>query len=111
MVDVNPLTPDIAVCGQLRPADMAELARLGYKAVICNRPDNEEPGQPTMEENARAAKAAGLAYMTLPVSGKPTAVQGEVFAGMVAKLPTPLVAHCKGGGRSAMLVKLAGLDA
>lgn len=100
---LRPLSDELTVSDQLKPEDMAALAAQGYRAVICNRPDGEEPGQPTMAENKAAAEAAGLAYATLPVAGRPTEAQGDSFAALVETLPKPIVAHCKAGGRSAVL--------
>jgi sulfide:quinone oxidoreductase len=83
---------------------MAEFAAMGFKTVVCNRPDGEEAGQPTMAMNKLAAEKAGLVYLALPVSGMPTAEQGAAFAALLADAPSPVLAHCKSGGRSKVLV-------
>ncbi|KAK0340933.1 hypothetical protein LTR94_028496, partial [Friedmanniomyces endolithicus] len=59
---------------RIAPSALAELAEtLGLKQVINNRPDHEEPGQPTSEEIQAAAEATGLEYVWAPVSGMPNA--------------------------------------
>ena len=60
----------VCVAPQLTPEAMAELARLGFKSVVNNRPDFEhDPDQPTSAAMQAAAEAVGLAYRHLPVDG------------------------------------------
>ena len=62
------IAPDVCVAPQLTPESMADLAALGFKSVVNNRPDFEEgPEQPTSAQVEAAAQAAGLAYAYLPV--------------------------------------------
>ena len=60
---------DSALCvrEQILPGQMAEAARLGFRSVINARPDGEDPGQPTSDQVAAAAHAAGLEYRHIPV--------------------------------------------
>ena len=88
---------------------MAELARLGFKSVVNNRPDFEHgPDQPTSAQVEAAALAAGLAYRHLPVNGgyqSPEEV--AAFRALVADLPHPLLAFCRSGARSTRLYQLS----
>src|SRR3546814_16010627 len=54
---------------QLEPSDMQQIADAGFGTMICNRPDGEEPGQPTVSSVRDAAEAAGIAFHHIPVSG------------------------------------------
>jgi uncharacterized protein (TIGR01244 family) len=70
-----------AVSPQLAPRDMRGLADAGFKVLICNRPDGEEPNQPAVASMREAAEEAGLAFHHIPVSGgefPPVAI--EAFA-------------------------------
>ena len=100
---------DVFVAPQLDPAAMAEVARLGFRSVICNRPDFEHgPDQPTSAQLEAAARAAGLDYRVLPVAGgyqSPEEV--AAFRTLVAELPHPLLAFCRSGARSTRLYQLA----
>lgn len=60
------LTPTLAVMGQISAADIPALHAAGFKTIINNRPDDEEPGQPTAAETQAAVEAAGLAYIYQP---------------------------------------------
>jgi uncharacterized protein (TIGR01244 family) len=99
------VSPDVCVAPQLAPAAMAELARLGFRSVINNRPDFEHgPDQPTNASIEAAAKAAGLEYRFLPVDGGyQSPEQVEAFAKLLQELPRPLLAFCRSGARSTKL--------
>src|SRR3546814_16106667 len=58
-----------AVSPQLEPSDMQQIADAGFGTMICNRPDGEEPGQPTVSAVRDAAEAAGIASHHIQVSG------------------------------------------
>ena len=103
------VSPDVCVAPQLEPAAMAELAAMGFKSVVNNRPDFEEgPQQPTSALMQAAAEAAGLAYAYLPV--QPAWQSPEQIARMadlLASLPRPMVAFCRSGTRSGKLYQAA----
>src|SRR3546814_13340096 len=70
-----------AVSPQLEPSDMQQIADAGFGTMICNRPDGEEPGQPTVSSVPDAAEAAGSAFPHIPVAGGEfPEVQIEAFA-------------------------------
>jgi uncharacterized protein (TIGR01244 family) len=108
------LDPEVLVATrQLRPEDIAAAASLGVAAIVNNRPDGEEPGQPDSTEIEAAALAAGLLYRHIPVAGgfPPSAV-----AAMADTLDEgPALLFCRSGTRSAWLWALArasrGVDA
>src|SRR3546814_17818853 len=63
------LRPGIAVAGQPAKPDISALAGLGYRTIINNRPDGEEPGQPTAEKARAERERQGLAYGNTPENG------------------------------------------
>jgi uncharacterized protein (TIGR01244 family) len=103
------IAADVCVAPQLEPAAMAELAALGFKSVVNNRPDFEEgPHQPTSVQIEAAAKAAGLAYAYLPVQpAYQSPEEIERMAELLASLPRPMVAFCRSGTRSGKLYQAA----
>ena len=100
MADIRKVTDDFAVAPQIAPADMAEVAALGYRLVINNRPDGESPDQPPGADMARAAEAAGLAYVAIPVRGGPTADQIDAVQDAIKDAKGPVFAFCRSGTRS-----------
>jgi uncharacterized protein (TIGR01244 family) len=103
------LTSDVCVAPQLTPADMAELARMGFRSVVNNRPDFEGgPEQPTHAAMQAAAEAAGLLYRYLPVNGAYQSPEEiAAFGALLAELPRPLLAFCRSGARSTRLYQAA----
>jgi len=103
------IAEDVFVAPQLDAAAMAEVARLGFKSVVNNRPDFEHgPDQPTSASVEAAATAAGLAYRFLPVAGgyqSPEEI--AAFKKLLADLPHPLLAFCRSGARSTKLYQQA----
>ena len=102
------------VSGQIQPDDVSALAAQGIRTIINNRPDGEGPGQPTGEEIAAAAEAAGLAYRAIPITQlEPGAVAATAEA--LSESERPILAFCAAGTRSTYLWALAcssqGVDA
>ena len=95
------LNEHIWVSGQIDPQELAALAaRLGVSRVVNNRPDHEEPGQPTSAEVRTAAEAAGLDYMEAPVRGLPDP-DTVARVGEWLTEPAPTLMFCRSGMRSA----------
>ncbi len=98
------LTPRLAVASQITPAEVAQIAAAGYTAIINNRPDGEEPGQPTAAEVEAAAGPAGLSYIHQPVVGTNiTPADVETFGRLIEETPGKILAHCRTGTRCTML--------
>ena len=99
------VAPDVFVAPQLTPEAMAEAARAGIRSVVNNRPDFEHgPDQPTNAAIGAAARAVGLEYRFLPVSGSfQTPEQIAAFARLLDELPRPILAFCRSGTRSGSL--------
>lgn len=107
MTEFRRVTPEFAVAGQLELADIARAAAEGYKVIVCNRPEGEDPGQPTEAEIKAAIQAAGLAYKSLPYTGAtPPGVVGET-AELLEETNGPVLAYCRTGRRSIMAWALA----
>jgi sulfide:quinone oxidoreductase len=101
---IKPLTDTLSVSPQIAPGELAALAAQGFRSVINNRPDGEEPAQPGSDAMAQAAQAAGLAYRYIPVvPGQLQDEQVAAFADALATLPGPTLAFCRTGTRSATL--------
>jgi len=102
---LRPVADDVFVAPQLAPADLAAVARAGFRSVINNRPDFEGGAdQPTSAAMADAAAAAGLEYRYLPVNGAYQSPEEiAAFAALLQALPRPVLAFCRSGARSTRL--------
>lgn len=107
-VPLTYLAPDFAVAPQLTPGQVAELATLGIRSVVNNRPENEAPGLPPERALREAAEGAKLEYAYQPVdSSRITAEDVRDFAALLERLPRPMVAFCRSGNRSGRLYQAA----
>jgi sulfide:quinone oxidoreductase len=107
-MQVKQLTSDISVAGQISPSDVPELAALGFKSIICNRPDGEARDQPLFEALVHAAGQAGLSTRYLPISSRGiTPSNVAEFEKVLEELPRPVLAYCRVGARSASLWALS----
>jgi uncharacterized protein (TIGR01244 family) len=98
---ITRLTDTYAVAAQILADDVAAIAAEGFVAIICNRPDGEEPGQPTAAEIAAACEAAGLAFHHIPVSGMPVAIELiQEQHRLITDSNGPVLAYCRSGQRS-----------
>ncbi|TIX41729.1 MAG: TIGR01244 family phosphatase, partial [Mesorhizobium sp.] len=73
-MEYRQISEDYSVSGQIQPEEIAAIKAAGFKSVICNRPDDEQPGQPSADSVKAAVEAAGLTFRYIPViSGQITA--------------------------------------
>ncbi len=100
MPHIISLTDDFAVTAQPTAADFAAFKAAGFRTVICNRPDGEEPGQLSCADARAAAEAAGLVYVAVPYQGRPDAATVARLAEVLRQADGPVLAHCKSGTRS-----------
>src|SRR5215472_8709367 len=103
-----PLSSGVSAAGALDRADIDALAGAGVRTIINNRPDGEDPGQLPAAEARRLAEAHGISYHHIPITAA-TLSRADVgaFAETLRNAPTPVVAHCRSGTRSALLWALA----
>jgi sulfide:quinone oxidoreductase len=102
MDTITTVTPRFSVTAAMTAQDFAEAARLGFKAIVSNRPDHEEPGQLTAREEAVLAWRAGLQFRHVPAAKHEIFTDGVVegMGDALAGLKGPVLAHCKSGTRS-----------
>lgn len=102
------VSPDFSVTPQMRPEEVAEAAALGFKTIISNRPEGEVADQPATEAIRAEAERLGLTFVHLPVvSGAITQANVDDFAAALDRVPGPVLAYCRSGGRSKQLWQLA----
>lgn len=107
--NIKRIDASFSVAGQIGQSDLHTLAGLGFRSVICNRPDHEGgPEQPEHTDLQQAAHALGLnfAYLPVPTSGA-TSAQIEQLRELLTQLPAPILAFCRTGNRSSKLYQSA----
>jgi sulfide:quinone oxidoreductase len=75
---------------------------------VCNRPDGEGLDQPPFADIERAADDAGISIRYIPVvSGRISEEDVAQFGRALDELPSPVLAYCRIGARSATLWALS----
>ena len=103
------LTEMCSVAAQIQPGDVAALSRTGFVTIICNRPDNEDPGQPGAAEIAAECDNHGVAFHHLPISN--TGISAEMvaeFQKAISESDGQVLAYCRSGQRSSVLWQYSG---
>ena len=100
MTDFRHVTDDLSVAPQISPDDVAAAAAQGFTTIINNRPDGEEPAQPTSAQIEAAAQAANLRYVHIPVRGQPGPAEVDAVRQVVESADGPVLAFCRSGTRS-----------
>jgi uncharacterized protein (TIGR01244 family) len=93
------VSEQVATGGQPTSAQFIDLAREGYKTVICLR----EPGEFDAAAEQKAATSRGLAYISIPVdkeNPKPEEVD-RFLAVLSHPNALPVFIHCATGNRAA----------
>lgn len=99
-MNIRQIADDYSVSPQISVEDVAAIKAAGFRSVICNRPDNEDPGQPSAAEIGAAVKAAGMDFRWVPVvSGQMTIENVEDQGKALDELAGPVFAYCRSGTR------------
>ncbi|MDX1516588.1 MAG: TIGR01244 family sulfur transferase [Woeseiaceae bacterium] len=103
-MQIKQLSDRYAVSEQITAEDVRTLADAGFGTIICNRPDGEDPGQPTAAEIAAACEAAGVAFHHLPFQKTPVdEAIVAAFRDVLLVADAPVFGYCRSGQRSAYL--------
>ncbi len=100
---INKIDDQFAQSAQIQPDDVRAIAEAGYRTIVCARPDNEDPGQPSFAAIAEVAERFGLKAVHIPVSGQLTEGQLIRFEQAKAESDGPILGYCRSGGRAGSL--------
>ena len=103
MSDFRRVTDNYYVAPQILEADVPKAVAQGFKTLIVNRPDGEDPGQMPMAQAQAAAEAAGLTFVSIPIRGAPGPEAVAQTAAAIAAAAGPVLAYCRSGTRSVTL--------
>ena len=101
MSDFRRVTESLSISPQVDPADMARAAAEGFVLVINNRPDGEDPSQPssaTVEAVRAAIEAAGGPVLAFCRSGTRSIVTWSIGQALSGADRETLVAQGNAAG-------------
>ena len=103
-MQINYLSPDFSVAPQIAVVDVATIAEAGFKSVICNRPDQENPETHQIAAIKAEVIAAGLEFAENvfdPSTFGPDKIQRQ--SELLQELPSPVLAYCASGTRCSIV--------
>lgn len=101
---ITRLAPGFFVSPQIGLEDLVLLREAGYRAVVNNRPDGEEPGQPRSADLLREAERLGLRYTHIPFwPGHMRDEDAHELARAIEEAGGAVLAFCRTGTRSTNL--------
>jgi sulfide:quinone oxidoreductase len=107
-MNIGQLSERFFITGQITADDLTEIAAQGFRSIVNNRPDGEEPAQPKNEDLARVAAKLGLDYVYIPVvSGQLTQQNVDDFNRVSKDLEGPVLLFCRSGARCTVLWQLS----
>jgi uncharacterized protein (TIGR01244 family) len=101
VMDIRQIDEEYSVSGQISVEDLDEIKAMGFKSLVCHRPDQESPDQTPFSVIEARARELGLDIAHVPVG--PMGVTEEAVQGMVDALdefPRPMLGYCRSGARS-----------
>jgi len=103
IVNFSKVETTVACAGATTPAALVEVKKMGYNSVINLRMASEAGAQ--IEEEAAAAKAAGINYVHLPFNAQAPdpALVDNFLKAVTDKANTPAFIHCASANRAAAL--------
>ncbi|MBL1431692.1 MAG: TIGR01244 family phosphatase [Robiginitomaculum sp.] len=106
---IHALSEKFSVGPQVQVGQIQALADAGFDTIICNRPDGESWGQPKGTDIEAAAIAAGMKYVSIPISPRDGVTPQKIAAAKLAQeqSKSKVYAFCKTGTRSANLWALS----
>lgn len=100
-MDIRAINEEYSVSGQITVEDLDEIKAMGFKSIVCHRPDHETPDQPEFATIAARAKELGIDTAHVPVGSM--GVTADAVRDMVDaldELPKPMLGYCRSGARS-----------
>ena len=101
---INQLSESYSVASQILVEDVATILDAGFKSIICNRPDEENPMHCQIKAIRTAAQAAGLEFAENSFDSYSFGldkVQRQTL--LLKQLPSPVLAYCASGNRCCVI--------
>ena len=101
---IKQLSSDYSVAPQIAIEDVAKILNAGFKSVICNRPDQENPVPCQIDAIKAVALAAGLEFAeNVFDSDSFGSDKVERQTELLKQMPGPVLAYCASGNRCSVI--------
>jgi uncharacterized protein (TIGR01244 family) len=102
-MNIREINDEYSVSPQIAVEDLDQIKALGFKSIVCNRPDDEDPGQPDFALIEARAKELGIETAHIPVVGQPSGEAVKAMVDALDELPKPMLGYCRSGNRSTVI--------
>lgn len=100
-MDIRKINDEYSVVGQITVEDLDDIVAMGFKSVVCHRPDGEVDDQPTFDAIQQAALKRGLELRHIPVGHTGIGPeQVHEFVDALDEMARPMLGYCRSGARS-----------
>ena len=108
MSNFKKLSDSVFASQQISLENVAEAVAAGMTLIVNNRPDGEDPTAPQSADIEKAAIAAGMDYVAIPIGHSGfSEVQVNQMIEALESANGPILAYCRSGTRSTLLWALA----
>lgn len=107
-MDVRKINDDYSVSPQIEAGDVDIASLLGFRSIVCHRPDHEQDGQTEFSAVAERAQQVGIEVRHIPVAQ--TGLTSDAVSAMahaLDELPRPILGYCRSGARSTKIYEQA----
>jgi uncharacterized protein (TIGR01244 family) len=105
-MNIRQINDEYSVSPQIAIEDLDQIKAMGFKSIVCNRPDDEDPGQPDFALIAARAKELGIETAHIPVVGQPGGDAVKDMVDALDELPKPMLSYCRSGNRSTIIYQM-----
>ena len=109
-LNIKKLDSKLFVSGQISEYMMEEIADLGVKLIISNRPEGESIDQPNDKDLEIKAKLLSIKFKSIPFSAN-TLTRDKInsLSKILDDIKNPVLIYCKSGARSAVIWALSSI--
>ncbi|BCE01556.1 beta-lactamase hydrolase domain-containing protein [Marinicellulosiphila megalodicopiae] len=104
-MNIEIINDQFSVTAQIEVEDLENLQLEGYDSIVCNRPDDEESGQPKALEIKEACDALGLKFLHIPMTAPIYNEKDKVPFNEFLSDCTKTLGYCRTGRRALVLYK------
>jgi uncharacterized protein (TIGR01244 family) len=102
-MNIRSINDEYSASPQIAIEELDQIQAMGFKSIVCHRPDDEDPGQPDFALIAARAAELGIETRQIPVVGQPGVDEVHAMVDALDELPKPMLGYCRSGNRSTII--------
>ena len=103
-MNINKISPEYSVSAQICADNLADIVAAGFKSIICNRPDTENPANLQIETLKLRITAAGLDFAENVFDSSTFGMDKiDRQSQLLVEMCGPVLAYCASGHRCCII--------